>query len=226
MGCRACANLIYFANAIHFFSAGTSPCLIMRIMLPFEPEAEKAHFLLIECLLTLKKYKAALQYIKHFPVAHPSSIYLSALYMNEANYYFTIANKALLARNAYLKSYHETQKQLSLPSTTASQKYTLRGTQLRALYMLGWCQFNLGDYQKTARLFKAVFVRSRYYKKMKLAQVSLGEEALRDLFLIYTKMGMTKTAFAEFAQLKGKRYAYQATKKLASQYSLEGNYAR
>ena len=193
---------------------------------PNQPQAPKAHYLLVSGLFIAKRHQQALKEATLFLRNHPQHVLVPDLYLLKANYYFGIANKAAQAFQNYQQARKRAGELLKNAKTTASQKPTFRMLQLRALYMLAWCDFNLGRYEKAIAKFKTALQHSRQCVKSGDCKQGFENEALRDLIRVFAKMGTTKKAYLYYRKVKGKQYAYKAIKKLASRYYREGNYQK
>ena len=193
---------------------------------PKYARAAEVNFYLAMNLMEDKKYKEGLKQLNNLLKNYPKSRFIPKVYNTKANYFFSTANKAFKALDNYKLAFKEADKRLKKPGLDGFTKTELTGVKLRAEYMQAWCNFNLGEYEKTLAGFKKVIKLSIRYKKTKESKVLFENEGLRDLIRVYAKLGITGDAFKYFTSVKNSKYAYKAVKKLASRYYREGNYAK
>jgi cellulose synthase operon protein C len=94
-----------------------------------------------------------------------------------------------------------------------------------ALYMQGWCHYNLGDFNAAMDMFKAVILFSELQggQKTKEAQkiAALAREARKDYVLAYSHVGDPLAARADFEKVGGSEY-FGMLKGLAGLYFDDG----
>ncbi|MED5464302.1 MAG: tetratricopeptide repeat protein [Myxococcota bacterium] len=102
-----------------------------------------------------------------------------------------------------------------------------------ALYKLAWCDFNLGEYEKSLRKFRKVI---SYAKKQearsdvskgelgKRDRIQLMEEALADMVRAYSHLDAVDDAFEYYREEVGEEPAYAYLHRLSKLYNKEGKY--
>ncbi|RME19519.1 MAG: tetratricopeptide repeat protein, partial [Deltaproteobacteria bacterium] len=95
-----------------------------------------------------------------------------------------------------------------------------------ALYKLGWCDYNLGDYEKAIEKFKKVVELSQREAAAGGAEgkgkLQLRREALQDLVLAYSQIDALDEAEQYWVSQVGKRDAKEYLRKLARTYEKQG----
>lgn len=187
--------------------------------------APEVTFILALNLMETKRHKQGLKAFANLIKKYPKSRYIPDAYMAIADYYFN-KNKVNDAMDNYKNAIKTSRARYTNPKTAPDRKISMRGVHLRSTYMLAWGDFNVGEYERALRRFKKVIKLSIRYEKTKESKIILKNEALRDLVLTFSKMDATIDAYRYFKTVMGARYAYVATKKLASRYYRQGNYLR
>jgi len=88
-----------------------------------------------------------------------------------------------------------------------------------AKYKIGWCFYNLGDYDKSIDTFKSVVIWS---DKMGKRGMTLKEDALKDLVMVFAESGKEKEAREYFGTPDRKKYFRMMLLKLALLYEDQG----
>ncbi|HAA56245.1 MAG TPA: hypothetical protein DCE42_15890, partial [Myxococcales bacterium] len=194
---------------------------------PKYSRADEVMFYLGLNLMETKRHKEGLSrfktLIKQF--SKRGSRFIPDAYTALGEYYFN-KNKVQDAMYNYGYSLKTARGFYRKKTTPDDLRVSMRGVHLRAMYMLAWCDFNVGNYEKALKRFKRVVQLSIRYKKTKESRVLLKNDSLRDLILVFSKMDATKVAYDYFKGVMGAQYAYRAGKKLARKYYGQSNYVR
>ncbi len=127
----------------------------------------------------------------------PQSKFLGAAFVQLGNYYFG-NNKLAPARKAFENAY-----QLNDPKTKTY-----------AIYMLGWCDINSGDWDSAYEHFKDVIVRGSQSGEQD--RIRLKSEAMRDIVRVFGERGNFNSAIQFFKQYAGEGGAWKYIDGLAN----------
>ncbi len=101
-------------------------------------------------------------------------------------------------------------------------KFRQASTYSWALFRLGWCAYNLGQYQQALAYWKqTVVVASSEGQK----GVGLKEEALRDMVFAFAELRLIDPAIAYYRRNGGQKYIGRFLSLLADTFSDQGRYA-
>jgi tetratricopeptide (TPR) repeat protein len=192
---------------------------------PNYDRAPEITFILALNLMETGKHTEGVAYFNTLLKKWPESRFTADVYMQLGDYYFN-ANQVNAAISHYENAVRSSRKIYMDPKVPDDRKVPMRGIHLRSLYFLAWCDFNVGEYERSLRRFKRVIELSTRYAKTKESRVLLKSEALRDLIRTFAKMNTTVDAYAYFRQVMGPKYAYEATRRLAGYYYRQGNYVK
>jgi tetratricopeptide (TPR) repeat protein len=124
-------------------------------------------------------------------------------------YYFDVENNAFGALKAYLKA----------STYTDSPKYSY------AMYKLGWCYYNVGEYQKAIETMKAV-VNYSMSNAQSQSNLQLQDEALKDLVRFFADADQMNEAIEYFTQLGRADLIRTTLKRLAGMFFEQGKFDR
>ncbi len=176
---------------------------------PRYARADQATFFLGSAYKDLGMEEEAADAFKKLVKLYPESQYLPDAYVQIGEYYFEIKGEPFPALKAYLKA----------SSYTDSSKYAYSS------YKLGWCYYNVGDYEKAIETMKRV-VDYSMKQEQTTSNIQLQDEALKDLVRFFADADQMDEAIAYFTQL-GKKDLIRATlKRLAGMFSEQGKFER
>ena len=139
---------------------------------------------------------------------HPDSRFVPDAYLAMGEHFFS-NNDVFKARTAYDKALQ----------FKDSKVYTF------ALYKLGWCDYNLGDYEKALDKFKKV-VELALVESQKPGgdrnKIQLREESLQDMVLCFSQIDAIDAAEEYYLSQVGKKIALNYLRKLARTYEKQG----
>ena len=105
-----------------------------------------------------------------------------------------------------------------------------------ALHKLAWCDFNAQEYDQALSKFKQVVTTSEQAENRARAAAAQGggtqdairlkREALNDMVLTYSQLGVVKEAYIYLGKKAGKERAYHLTDKLSQIYHNQGKYQK
>lgn len=209
---------VYRTNAVNVY----------KKLLQLYPKYERADEVVYNLgfnLMDMEQKQEALTMFSRLLKDYPKSRYVPDAYTALADHYFNNnKNKVQLALENYQSALRVTAERVKDPNLSLDDKANLRGINLRSMYMIGWCQFNVGEYEKALQQFKQVIKLSIRYAKTKESKVILRDEALRDLVLVFARLDVSDDAYNYFKSIMGPVYAYKATRRLAGRYYNQGNY--
>lgn len=93
-----------------------------------------------------------------------------------------------------------------------------------AKYKIGWCYYNLGKYPNAIETFKDVVSWSDEQSSMGKSQITLREEALKDLVMAFAEEGSVDEAEKYFIKVGGRKYFRMMLVKLADIYTNQGKF--
>ncbi len=102
-----------------------------------------------------------------------------------------------------------------------------------ALYKLGWCDYNLGEFERSLKRFKRVVEYaseqhaaggSRAAALGERDRVQLTDEALADMVRVYSHLDAVDDAFTYYEAQVGKERAYDYLRRLGQLYHAEGKF--
>lgn len=167
--------------------------------------ADQATFYLGAAQQDLGRQDEAIRSFKKLVKLYPQSSFVPDAFVLIGEYYFD-ENNAYQALRAYQKA----------TQYKDSEKYPF------AMYKLGWCYYNVGDYGKGIDTMKAVVSYSM--GESGNSSLQLQEEALKDLVRFFADAGEMAEAYEYFNKL-GKRELIQAMlKRLATMYFEQGKF--
>lgn len=146
--------------------------------------------------------KDAVKYLNLLIKRFPKSKYATGAYMTLGDYYFNNRefNKAINAYGVVLKS--ENQFNTS------------------ALYKISWCYYNKSNVSGALKVMQKVVKIS----KDKQNEINLRREALKDLILFYSDLGLIEPARKYFVSIGEPEYARLVIEKLANIYFEKSEY--
>ncbi|MCK6528900.1 tetratricopeptide repeat protein [Myxococcota bacterium] len=175
---------------------------------PNYPRIDEAMFYLAFALNDIGDQKEGLEYYNQLVKQYPQSQYVPDAYNAIGEYYFD-NNNAYKALQAYRKA----------ASFKDTKIYTF------ALYKLGWCYYNVGEFREAIETMKRVVAETdRITQAAGKADtgISLKEEALKDLVLFFSEEGDLEEAKEYFTKYGQKKYYRDMLKRLASVYGEQG----
>lgn len=174
---------------------------------PRYQRADQATFFLGSALQDTGRSEEAVEAFKKLVKLYPQSGYVPDSYVLIGEYYFDHDN-AYGALRAYLKA----------TAYKDSQKYPF------AMYKLGWCYYNVGDYGKSIETMKAVVSYSMAQVEADTGSLQLQEEALKDLVRFFADAGAMDEAYEYFNKLGKKELIRSMLQRLAGMYFEQGKF--
>ncbi|MCO4746546.1 MAG: tetratricopeptide repeat protein [Proteobacteria bacterium] len=139
---------------------------------------------------------------------YPDSKYVPDSHVQIGEYYFD-KNNAYKALLAYKKA----------TAYRDSEKYSF------ALYKLGWCYYNVGEYDKGIATMKSVVSYSMSQESEGAGnRLQLQEEALKDLVRFFADAGELDQAYEYFSKLGKNDLIRKMLKRLATMYFEQGKF--
>ena len=180
-------------------------CKFIIDKFPKFPGMDEVYFFMGYNLNETGRDNEAVDYYKKLVREYPESTYVPDTWMAIGDYYFT-------HNNVYdaLPAYEEVLK---------FQKSKVFGF---AKYKIAWCYFNLGRYKDAIDTFKEVVAWSQEQSKGGKSQITLMEEALKDLVGAFAEEGDVDEAERYFLQVGGKNYFRMMLVRLADIYTNQG----
>lgn len=143
------------------------------------------------------------QLIRRFP----DNKYAADAWVAFGEYYFQIADDYELDVNKALDAYAK---------AAEFQDSPVFGY---AIYKLGWCHYNQGNYQKALQRFREVVLYSEINSEvLGKRRIALAREARKDYVLAYAQYGAANQAEEEFGKLAEGDELYRMLQKLADIY--------
>lgn len=176
---------------------------------PRYARADQATFYLGSALKDLGREVEAVEAFKQLVKLYPDSSFLPDSYVLIGEYYFEIEANAFGALKAYLKA----------TTFTDSPKYDY------AMYKLGWCYYNVGDYEKAIETMKLV-VSNSMTQEQTTSTLQLQDEALRDLVRFFADADAMNEAIEYFTKLGRSDLIRSTLKKLAATFFEQGKFER
>ena len=171
--------------------------------------ADEATFYLASALQDTDREDEAVKEFTKLVRSYPQSRYTPDSYVMIGEYYFDNNNayKALLA-------YQKAAKYKNSP------KYAF------ALYKLAWCYYNVGEFGKGIDTMKSVVAFSMASQEggPNKSQLTLQEEALKDLVRFFADAGEMDEAYGYFTKLGKKDLIRKMLSRLASTYFEQGKF--
>jgi tetratricopeptide (TPR) repeat protein len=171
---------------------------------PRYARADEATYYLGAALSDTGRRDEAVEQFLNLTKLYPDSQWVPDSYVSIGEYYFD-TNNAFKALQAYKKA----------TAYPQSPMYNF------ATYKLGWCYYNVGEYQKAIDTMKSVVKLADGSDKSKL---QLQEEALKDLVRFFADGGMLDEAYEYFNALGKKNLIRDMLKRLASTYFEQGKW--
>ena len=168
--------------------------------------ADQATFYLGAAQQDLGRRAEAIQSFKKLVKLYPQSAFVPDAFVLIGEYYFD-ENNAYQALRAYQKA----------TQYKDSEKYPF------AMYKLGWCFYNVGDYGKGIDTMKAVVAYSMGQEQSG-SSLQLQEEALKDLVRFFADAGEMAEAYEYFNKLGKKELIQAMLKRLATMYFEQGKF--
>jgi tetratricopeptide (TPR) repeat protein len=167
--------------------------------------ADQATFYLGAAHQDLGRLDEAIGSFKRLVKLYPQSSFVPDAFVLIGEYYFD-KNNAYQALRAYQKA----------TQYKDSEKYPF------AMYKLGWCFYNVGDYGKAIDTMKAVVSYSMGQGAG--GRLQLQEEALKDLVRFFADAGEMAEAYEYFNKLGKKELIQAMLKRLANMYFEQGKF--
>ncbi len=176
---------------------------------PRYARADQATFFLGSALKDVGREADSVQAFKKLVKLYPESKYLPDAYVLIGEYYFDVENNAFGALKAYLKA----------TTYPESPKYSY------ALYKLGWCYYNVGEYDKAIETMKAVVNHSMANQQTQ-SSLQLQDEALKDLVRFFADADKMNEAIEYFTSLGRSDLIRTTLKRLAAMFYEQGKFDR
>ncbi len=171
--------------------------------------ADEATFYLASALQDTDRADDAVKEFTKLVRSYPQSRYTADAYVMIGEYYFDKNNayKALLAYQKATKYKNST-------------KYAF------ALYKLAWCYYNVGEFGKGIDTMKSVvaFSMAAQQNGGKKSQLTLQDEALKDLVRFFADAGEMDEAYGYFTKLGKTDLIRKMLSRLASMYFEQGKF--
>jgi tetratricopeptide (TPR) repeat protein len=174
---------------------------------PTYARADQATFFLGSAQTDIGQTKAGVSSFKRLIKLYPDSSFKTDALILIGEYYFD-QNEAFPALKAYLMA--------SQDETHEKNGY--------ARYRLGWCYYNVGEYDKAIDSMKRVINASMAAAESDKAALQLQDEALKDLVRFFADASMMNEAYDYFKSLGKDDLIKKTLKRLASQYYENGQY--
>jgi len=174
---------------------------------PSYPRADEALFFLSFMLNDIGSEKESLENYNKLVKTYPKSAFVPDSYNAIGEYYFN-NNNAYKALQSYKKA----------AQFKDSKIYTF------ALYKMGWCYFNVGEFRTAIETMTTVIDETNRKAAEGTAAegISLKEEALRDLVVFYSEEGDLEEAKATFRKYGEDRYYRKLLSRLGKIYLDQG----
>ncbi|MBX2801371.1 MAG: tetratricopeptide repeat protein [Myxococcales bacterium] len=177
---------------------------------PRYARADQATFYLGSALKDLGREDQAVEAFKQLVKVYPDSDFLPDAYVLIGEYYFDVKANAFGALKAYQKA----------ATFTDSPKYSY------SMYKLGWCYYNVGDYEKAIETMKTVVSYSMQQTEQTTTTLQLQDEALRDLVRFFADADAMNEAIEYFTKLGRDDLIRSTLKKLAAMFFEQGKFDR
>jgi tetratricopeptide (TPR) repeat protein len=112
--------------------------------------------------------------------------------------------------------------EIALSAFKKAATYTESKVYGYALYMQGWCYYNLNDFRAAMDLFKAVVFFGELQGKADARSTALSKEARKDYVVAYSHIGDVGGAKADFQKVGGEEHWWGMLKGLANLYFEDG----
>ncbi len=170
------------------------------------PRLDEVLFRMAVTLEELEERKEGLQTYTKLVKQYQTSPYVPDAYNAIGEYYFD-NNNAYKALQAYKKA----------SAFKDSAIYTF------ALYKLGWCYYNVGEFDTAIETMKSVISETdRLIEQGHDVGISLKDEALKDLVQFFSEEGNLEEAKEYFTRYGQKKYYRKMLKRLANIYYEQG----
>lgn len=173
---------------------------------PRYARADQATFFLGSAQSDIGQKKEGVGSFKRLIKLYPDSAYKTDALILIGEYYFD-ANEAFPALKAYMMAAQDTSHERNGYAT----------------YRLGWCYYNVGEYDKAIESMKSVINKSMASEQTK-ANLQLQDEALKDLVRFFADAGMMNEAYDYFKSLGRDELIKKTLRRLASQYYENGQF--
>jgi len=165
---------------------------------------DEVYFNLAFNLSDLGEKEQGLEYYQTLVKNYPQSDFVPDAYLAIGEYYFD-NNNAFKALGNYRKA----------------ATYTDSQVHVFARYKLGWCYYNVGEYQKAIDTMKKVIAQSVDTGETQ-GKLLLREEALNDLVLFFSELGDMEAAYTYFSKFGEKKHYSAMLRRLAGTYLEQG----
>lgn len=174
---------------------------------PNYPRADEALFFLAFMLNDIGEERDALDSYNKLVKTYPDSTFIPDAYNAIGEYYFN-------NNNAYK----------ALQNYKRAAKYTQSKIYTFALYKMGWCYYNVGEYTTAIDTMKELVAEQdrRMAASGENTGISLKEEALRDLVLFFSEEGDLEAAKEYFTRYGEKKYYRKMLSRLGGIYMDQG----
>jgi tetratricopeptide (TPR) repeat protein len=176
---------------------------------PRYERSDQATFFLGSALKDVGREQEAAEAFKQLVKLYPESEYIADAYVNIGEYYFDVENNAYGALKAYLKA----------STYTTSPRYAY------SMYKLGWCYYNVGEYDKAIETMKAVVDHSLKQEGTQ-SNLQLQDEALKDLVRFFADADQMDEAIDYFTKLGRTDLIRTTLKRLAAMFFEQGKFDR
>ena len=178
---------------------------------PKYPRMDEVLFYLGKTMSDAGQEKNAVTVYKKLIKDHKESKFLPDVHVAIGQYYFNNATQNPSFLPKALLAFQEAAK------FTESQLYGY------ALYLQGWCYFNMGDHASAAEMFKqVVYLGDIQGGKADSKTSSLSREARNDFVRSYSNYGDAFSAKGEFQKVGGAEHWWNMLKALGNLYYIDG----
>jgi len=168
---------------------------------------DEVYFFMAYNLIAIGRDADATNYYKKLVREFPQSGYVPDSWMAIGDYYFS-------HNNVYD----------ALPAYEEVLRYQASKVFGFAKYKIGWCYYNLGKYRKAIDTFKSVVAWSQDQQASGKSQITLMDEALKDLVMAFAEDGSVAEAEEYFLKVGGKKYFRMMLIRLADIYTNQGKF--
>ncbi|AKU90565.1 tetratricopeptide repeat protein [Vulgatibacter incomptus] len=173
---------------------------------PTYPRKDEVLFALATNLYEKGDKNGAIERHRDLVTQYPNSRFVGDSYIAMGEHYFN-ANDLARAETAYKKALES--------SVNEPRVYNF------ALYKLGWCAYNAGEYTDSLKKFQEVVDRSEAQRTKN--EVALKGEAMRDMVMTWQSLGQVEEANDYYKRKTSKAGARNYFSMLANRYFSDGN---
>ncbi|MEZ4234856.1 MAG: tetratricopeptide repeat protein [Myxococcota bacterium] len=177
---------------------------------PRYERSDQATFYLGSALKDLGQEQEAAEAFKQLVKMYPQSDFIADAWVLIGEYYFDVENNAFGALKAYLNA----------SRYTDSPKYAY------SLYKLGWCYYNVGEYENAIATMKKVVDYSLANADQSQSNMQLQDEALKDLVRFFADADQMNEAIEYFTKLGRTDLIRTTLKRLAGMFCEQGKFDR